>query len=103
MAAPTIGNPYGGYGQASPQQMMAQKLMEMPTAPTANSSAESAGANTLNQTLRGGLSGMMAPQWDEASQKYVQNAGLQQAGGWLRGLFNGGDTTGIGSLPVGAI
>jgi hypothetical protein len=88
----TIGNPYGNspYGQQSPQMMMAQRLMDAQPAPTANSSAESAGANTLSQGMRGALAGMVQPQWDEASQKYVQNSSLQQAGDWLKNLFGGG-------------
>jgi len=54
-------NGYGG-----PQQMMAQKLMEATPAPVANSSQESAAANTLSQ----GFKGAMQPQWDSATQSY---------------------------------
>jgi hypothetical protein len=74
------------------QQMMAQKLMDMGPAPTANSSQESASMNTLNQGLRGA----MMPQ---------QGQQPGQTPDWMKWIGNsvGNAFDGIGSYPAGPI
>jgi hypothetical protein len=73
------------------QQMMAQKLMDMGPAPTANSSAESAGANTLSQGLRGA----MMPSMMDAAR-------TGQTPDWMKWIGNtvGNAFDGIGSYPA---
>src|SRR3954470_21968161 len=73
------------------QQMMAQKLMDMGPAPTANSSAESAGTNTLNQGLRGA----MGPSMMDAAK-------TGQTPDWMKWIGNtvGNTFDNIGSYPA---
>jgi hypothetical protein len=71
------------------QQMMAQKLMDAGPAPTANSSEESATANTLSQGLRGA----MMPSMMETARTGQTPEWMQ----WIGKQFGGGaDTTGMG-------
>jgi hypothetical protein len=71
------------------QQMMAQKLMNTGPAPTANSSADSAAANTLSQ----GLKGAMMPGMMDAARTGQTPDWMK----WIGKQFGGGaDTTGMG-------
>jgi hypothetical protein len=87
----------GGYGPRSPQQLMAQKLMEASPAPTANSSQESAAANTLSQGLRGAL---MPEMYASLNHQGSQTPGWMN---WLGNQFKS-DQTGMGlSGGVGSL
>lgn len=77
------------------QQMMAQKLMDMGPAPTANSSAESAGANTLSQGLRGA----MMPSMMDAARTGETPDWMKWIG---RQFGSGADMTGMGGATPGA-
>jgi hypothetical protein len=75
---------YPGAAQNA-QQMMAQKLMDTSPAPTANSSADSAAANTLAQAAKGA---MMPSVMDAA-----RTGGTGQTPDWMKWIgrqFGGG-------------
>ena len=79
------------------QQMMAQKLMDSGPAPTANSSQESAGMNTLAQGMRGA----MMPSFMDAAR----TGQAAQTPDWMKWIGNkvGNAFDNIGSYPVGPI
>lgn len=83
------------------QQMMAQKLMETGPAPTANSSEQSAAANTLAQASKGA----MMPSMMDAARAGQGGQGFQTPDWmkWIGRQFGGGaDMTGMGGATPGA-